>query len=110
MKTMPCLRERGRIIMEDGQWRTLRELAQAMRDEFGKAGSDSGISAKLRDLRKRKYGLRTVESRRTTRPDQDASDDVWEYRLLTATTSTAKNAKEDNGCFAVLGVLGGERC
>ena len=42
-------------LMSDGQWRTLKEI----HDVIG--GSEAAISARLRDLRKEKYGLHTVE-------------------------------------------------
>lgn len=91
--SIPSLRERVRRVMEDSRWRTLRELARQMYEEFGKAGSDSGISAKLRDLRKRNFGLREVLSRRTTRPDADPDADLWEYRLVASGEESWAEAK-----------------
>lgn len=57
--------------MRAGDWMTLREL----QDRVG--GSEAGISARLRDLRKSKWGSHTVERRRRG----EAKAGVWEYRL-----------------------------
>lgn len=64
--------DRVRALMADGQWRTLREIA----DAIGK-GSEAAISARLRDLRKPEYGRWTVERRR--RGDPKAG--LWEYQV-----------------------------
>lgn len=42
-------------IMRDGQWRTLPEIAREVQ------GSQPAVSARLRDLRKDKYGGHEVE-------------------------------------------------
>lgn len=55
--------------LSDGRWWTLRDLQQAV------GGSEAGISARLRDLRKQRFGGRTVERRRV-------SGGLWEYRLV----------------------------
>jgi len=57
-------------IMRDGQWRTLSEIAREVK------GSEAGISARLRDLRKHRFGSYTVERRRR-------SVGTWEYKLIT---------------------------
>jgi hypothetical protein len=44
-------------LMKDGHWRTLNGIA----DRVG--GSPAAVSARLRDLRKAKYGSRVVERR-----------------------------------------------
>lgn len=49
---------RVREIMRDGQWRTLAELAA----ETG--APEASVSARLRDLRKQKFGALFVERRR----------------------------------------------
>lgn len=63
----------GRVMgtMEDGRWRTLAELSAATGDP------EASVSARLRDLRKRKFGGRVVEARRRGDPTRGA----WEYRL-----------------------------
>jgi hypothetical protein len=45
-------------LMSDGEWRTLATITDAV------GGSQAGISARLRDLRKPRYGARVVERRR----------------------------------------------
>jgi len=51
-----------------GRWWSLRDLAAAA------GSSEAGVSARLRDLRKRRFGGLTVEARR-----EDAG--LWLYRL-----------------------------
>jgi hypothetical protein len=68
---------RVQLYMDDGQWHTLRELAVAT------GGSEASVSARLRDLRKPKFGSQTVERRYI-------AHGLWEYRLvLPAPTTTA---------------------
>jgi hypothetical protein len=59
--------------MSDERWRSLAEIRA-----FIKSGSEAGISARLRDLRKKKFGSHVVEGRRRGEP----SDGAWEYRLI----------------------------
>ena len=61
----------GRVhsLMRDGQWRTLEAIAQAV------GGSEAGVSARLRDLRKARFGGHQVERRRLT-------GGLWEYRVV----------------------------
>jgi hypothetical protein len=49
---------RVRRAMADGEWHTLRELGERLAD------SDASVSARLRDLRKPKFGGWTVERQR----------------------------------------------
>lgn len=60
----------GRVyrLMRDGKWRTLREIAMLVN------GSEAGVSARLRDLRKPKFGGYTLQSKRRF-------DSLWIYRL-----------------------------
>lgn len=60
--------ERVRRVMADGQWHTLWELAERVN------GSEAGVSARLRDLRKERWGARTIERRRVV-------GGLWEYRM-----------------------------
>lgn len=55
-------------VMRDGRWRTLRQLS----DEAH--APEASVSARLRDLRKDKFGGHTVERRRT-------DGGLWTYRL-----------------------------
>lgn len=47
-----------RALMQDGKWRTLEHIALLT------GASEAGASARLRDLRKAKFGGHTVERRR----------------------------------------------
>lgn len=66
------LRDRVRHFMLDGQWHTLRQVREAC------GGSEAGVSARLRDLRKWEYGHHTVERRRAGDPTRG----LHEYRLV----------------------------
>jgi len=55
-------------VMQSGEWRTLREISALVR------GSEAGVSARLRDLRKPRFGGRVVERRRRCAG-------LWEYRV-----------------------------
>jgi len=55
--------------MCDGQWRTLGQIAQATRSP------QASISARLRDLRKDRFGGHTVERRYV-------AAGLWQYRLI----------------------------
>jgi hypothetical protein len=63
--------ERVRNLMCDGQWRTLSEIAVRV------GGSEAGVSARLRDLRKEKFGAHTVERKRV-------DGGLWVYRVIPA--------------------------
>jgi hypothetical protein len=54
--------------MLDGQWRTLSQIVLHV------GGSEAGVSARLRDLRKQKFGAYTVNGRRR-------SGGLWEYQV-----------------------------
>jgi hypothetical protein len=60
--------KRVSLLMRDGQWRTLFDIAEHV------GGSEAGVSARLRDLRKPKFGGYFVERRRRNKG-------LWEYRL-----------------------------
>jgi hypothetical protein len=61
---------RVRTVMSGGAWLTLAEIA-----ERAAGSSEAGVSARLRDLRKPRFGGHTVERRRRTQG-------LWEYRVL----------------------------
>jgi len=67
--------ERVRGLMADHRWRTLPELRRALGDR----DSEAALSARLRDLRKQKFGGLEVERRR--RPSAGAARGLWEYRV-----------------------------
>lgn len=61
--------QRVRDLMADGQWRTLAAISVATGDP------ESSVSARLRDLRKARFGQRTVDRRRKSRG-------LYEYRVV----------------------------
>jgi hypothetical protein len=61
-----------RELMLDGEWRTLRQCS-----DFTGA-PEASISARLRDLRKPRFGEYVVERRRRG----EAERGLWEYRVL----------------------------
>ncbi len=66
-------------VIKDGHWYTLSEIGLAIQHRFfGQRDSEAGISARLRDFRKSKWGSHTVNRRRRGK----ASRGVWEYQLL----------------------------
>lgn len=58
-------------LMRDGEWRTLEAIRERV------PGSEAGISARVRDFRKQRFGGHKVERRRR-------SGGVFEYRLVVA--------------------------
>ncbi len=59
-------------LMIDGRWRTLGEISSAIG-----AKSEPSVSARLRDLRKSKFGGFTVDRRRRG----DPGSGLFEYRV-----------------------------
>lgn len=70
-KRLKTLMGRVTAYMSRGIWSTLREIQEHC------GGSEASVSARLRDLRKAKFGAFTVERRR--RGDPKAG--IHEYRL-----------------------------
>jgi hypothetical protein len=69
-----CLGRQLRLVLDvmvDGRWRTLFEIAAATK------APQSSVSARLRDLRKARFGGHTIERRRRT-----AGAGTWEYCLV----------------------------
>lgn len=66
---------RVRTLMLDGVWRTLSEISVAT------GAPEASISARLRDLRKTKFGSYVVESQ----PRGERAAGLWEYRVLPPT-------------------------
>jgi len=64
----------GRVhdLMADGRWRTPDEVLTGIGSI---AGGTAGVTARLRDLRKDRFGSHVVESRRRARCG------LWEYRM-----------------------------
>lgn len=61
--------ERVRHALDDGEWWTLSELHDYAQ------GSEAGVSARLRDLRKPKHGGMVVERERC------GESGLWRYRM-----------------------------
>ena len=57
-----------KALMGDGRWRTLTQIRAAV------GGSEAGVSARLRDLRKPRFGGYTVERQRV-------DGGLYEYRM-----------------------------
>ena len=74
LKRLTGQNKRVSHCMKDGSWRTLAEIEEIL----GTGNSQSGISARLRDLRKEKFGGHTVERRRRG----NAARGLFEYRLI----------------------------
>ncbi len=60
--------ERVQSVLSNGRWYTLRELSQLAN------GSEASISARLRDLRKPRFGSHKVDKKRE-------HSGLWRYRL-----------------------------
>lgn len=65
-------------LMQDGQWRTFKEIQTAI----GR-GSEAGISAMLRNLRSKSRGSHKVDRQRRGEPKSG----LFEYRLIVNTKS-----------------------
>ena len=63
-------------LMQDGQWRSLSDIARVTRDP------QASISAQLRHLRKAKFGSFVVERRSCGERERG----LYEYRLLPPST------------------------
>lgn len=66
---------RVRECMADGEWRTLREIKGWCEMHHATPDSEPGISARLRDLRKPRFGAHEVKRRRR-------AGGLYEYRLI----------------------------
>jgi hypothetical protein len=60
-------------LMLDGQWRTLAEIASTT------GCPEASVSARLRDMRKPRFGEHTVNHR-----IREGANGLWEYRLILA--------------------------
>ena len=60
-------------LMRDGQWRTLAEISAAT------GAPESSVSARLRDMRKVRFGAHVVNRRRRG----DGQRGLWEYQVAT---------------------------
>lgn len=67
-------------VMADGQWRTLAQIAALIQEP------EASISARLRDLRKERFGWHVVDR-------EYLADGVWQYRV-------SVNRQETDTCLA----------
>lgn len=68
---LACALDRVRAAMSDGEWWTIAKLALKAHC------SEAGASARIRDLRKLKFGLHKIQSRRV-----HGAGGLHEYRIL----------------------------
>lgn len=62
-------------VMCTGRWFTLTNLAKAAGGINGRNYSEAGVSARIRDLRKPKFGGHKIEARHV-------ADGLWKYRMV----------------------------
>lgn len=60
----------------NGRWMTVPELVARVQLQTGKLISETGLSARIRDLRKEKHGGHTVDRRQ-----RGGKGSLWEFRL-----------------------------
>lgn len=65
-----------RDVMSTGFWYSLSDLVAIANARFAMKASEAGVSARIRDLRKAKFGGHTIERRRR------GNGGLWEYRLV----------------------------
>ena len=75
--------------MEDGAWRTLVEIADGVRARTGVEDPAQSISARIRDLRKEKFGGYVIGEQRRGEP----SEGIHEYRIEGQATGEAQTGK-----------------
>lgn len=83
MTTEPNLRGQLRATFEEmkaadtnGRWLTVPELAGRVQTRTGRLISETGLSARIRDLRKLQHGGHTVDKRK-----RGGKGNLWEFRL-----------------------------
>lgn len=83
MSTEPRLNGQMRAVLSEmkaadlkAAWLTVPELAARVRICMGRPISETGLSARIRDLRKDKNGGHTVEKRK-----RGGTGNLWEFRL-----------------------------
>ena len=69
-------------VMSDGAWWTIPAVVVEIARRFGVKCSDTGVSARIRDFRKDRFGGREVERRRVV-----AASGLYEYRVLVASSA-----------------------
>lgn len=62
-------------LLSDGEYWSLEELSDVSFNTYKTVDSEAAISARIRDLRKAKFGEHKIESKRIR-------DGLWKYRLI----------------------------
>lgn len=78
--------DRVRDALRDGQWRTLQEIVATIAHRTGKIDNVASISARIRDLRKKRFGGFVVHHRR-----RGGGGGTWEYQIDGNATGQAQN-------------------
>ena len=74
-------------VMADGAWWTIPAVVVEIARRFGVKCSDTGVSARIRDFRKPRFGGRGVDRRRVV-----AGSGLYEYRVLVWDTASRRTA------------------
>lgn len=88
-----------RDLMGNSAWWTIPQLADAIW-KAGYKATPQGISARIRDMRKDRFGGHTVDKRKRTKRGD------WEYRLLSEAEVSRRNAKMERELADIGEVLG----
>ena len=76
------------LLLGDGNWHTTIEILRAC----GSTAGTAGVTARLRDLRKAKFGGHNIQSRRSRVQHLYGVDPsgyaIWEYRLVPGAAPT----------------------
>ncbi len=77
-------------VMRDGEWRTLKRISELTDDP------EPSVSARLRDLRKPKFGGYTVMREQVKDQDGKPIPGLFAYRLVHADAGTSASAGESH--------------
>ncbi|MGW8177564.1 MAG: hypothetical protein ACWGQW_02045 [bacterium] len=66
--------EAVRKRLKDGKWHTIQDLAEYARNTTGRQVTEASISARIRDLRKKKFGGYTVWR-------LNYGNGLWKYKM-----------------------------
>jgi hypothetical protein len=83
--------------MTDGHWRTLEDVAARIRIATGHRDTPAAISARIRDLRKARFGAYPVRSRRAAL----RGGGLWEYRIEGQRGTGSPERRRCTACAAV---------
>lgn len=72
------IRDRIRILLSDGEWRTGLEIALAI----GKGSYTTGVAAKIRQLRDPRFGGHVIESEYDEKTSKASGMKVWRFRMV----------------------------